>query len=599
MYHTNLKFLTLSFLISLSLNTHSKEVWTEHFPGLKGITSERGNISTMLVIETPVSQSHDIVINEIMADPNPVQGLPEEEFIELYNRSSNAINLDRWVLRVREAEKKLKIRTILPGEYLILCKTRAVDTFNIFGESMGVPGFPSLINKGATIQLKNEEGTVVDAITYSEEWYGDTEKDNGGWSLERIDPNRFCGQQQNWMASTNQAGGTPGSVNAVRSDNPDLESPVLTWATAVSDNQIELMFSETMDTLSLAREENYLLSDKIGPPDEVTIMENGGVILHFPGSFTENKNYTLEFNQLTDECSNPLSESSAVIQWIEINSGDVVINEVLFDPFPDGADFVELVNISQKSIPFYRLSLASRDEFLELKQLYKISEEKSTWGQGEYLLCTSSSKGISDFYFSACTECFIEMNKFPTYPNENGYVVLLADSNKIIDEFMYSETMHSEVLYDKEGISLERINFTVETNRLSSWHSAAENVGFATPGYQNSEFTENITKNSIVVEPEAFSPNNDGYNDQVNLVFHLDEPGYIANSWIFDSKGRMVYQLMKNQILGTNGKVEWNGRDDSGRLLPLGAYIILVEVFNMSGEVMKFKNVCVLTDVWE
>jgi hypothetical protein len=49
-----------------------------------------------LPIGTPVF--HEVVINEIMADPSPVVGLPNTEFIELYNRSAQNFNLNGWTL---------------------------------------------------------------------------------------------------------------------------------------------------------------------------------------------------------------------------------------------------------------------------------------------------------------------------------------------------------------------------------------------------------------------------------------------------------------------------------------------------------------------
>ena len=39
------------------------------------------------------SQNFSLIITEIFADPTPSKGLPEKEFIELYNPSSKLINL--------------------------------------------------------------------------------------------------------------------------------------------------------------------------------------------------------------------------------------------------------------------------------------------------------------------------------------------------------------------------------------------------------------------------------------------------------------------------------------------------------------------------
>ena len=58
-------------------------------------TNLTGNFS-YLIGETAVKG--DILISEIMVDPSPVIGLPELEFIEIYNKSSKYIDLSNWKL---------------------------------------------------------------------------------------------------------------------------------------------------------------------------------------------------------------------------------------------------------------------------------------------------------------------------------------------------------------------------------------------------------------------------------------------------------------------------------------------------------------------
>jgi flagellar hook assembly protein FlgD len=103
----------------------------------------------------------------------------------------------------------------------------------------------------------------------------------------------------------------------------------------------------------------------------------------------------------------------------------------------------------------------------------------------------------------------------------------------------------------------------------------------------------------VFFEPEAFSPNHDGYNDEFFIRYEVAKPGFVANITIFDAAGRFVQHLAKNEILGTSGEFVWNGEDETGSRQPLGVYVVLVEIFNAEGEVHRFKKGLVLTDILE
>ncbi len=277
--------------------------------------------------------------------------------------------------------------------------------------------------------------------------------------------------------------------------------------------------------------------------------------------------------------------------------GSILINEILFNPFLGGVDFVELVNVSENSIPVNRLMLATRNDTLALKQIYTLSKEKRYLKPGQYLCCTKDSAIIVLQYFTNNPESFCSMKSFPSYSDDSGTVVLLNDSLEVLDEFSYSAKMHSPFLADENGVSLERISLEKPSSDRSNWASTASSVGFASPGMPNSQ-TESETEiqDEITPEPKAFSPNNDGYNDELTIRFKLSKPGYIANVHIFDAIGRQVKFLIKNQSLAQEGNWKWNGQSESGQKLNIGIYIILIEVFDQEGHTKAFKRTCTLTD---
>jgi hypothetical protein len=167
----------------------------------------------------------------------------------------------------------------------------------------------------------------------------------------------------------------------------------------------------------------------------------------------------------------------------------------------------------------------------------------------------------------------------------------------VLDEFSYSAKMHSLFLADENGVSLERISLEKPTSDHRNWASAVASVGFATPGLPNSQTgSDTEIQDEITIEPKAFSPNGDGYNDELAIKFKLSKTGFIANVRIFDIAGRQVKFLVKNQSQSQEGSWFWNGESDSGQRLNLGVYIVLVEVFDQEGHRKVFKKTCTLTD---
>lgn len=277
--------------------------------------------------------------------------------------------------------------------------------------------------------------------------------------------------------------------------------------------------------------------------------------------------------------------------------GSILINEILFNPFSGGVDFVELVNVSEQTIPAHRLKLATRNDTLALKQIYPVSTEKRYLKPGEFLVCTKDPTIVASQYFTCNPVGFCAMKSFPSYSDDSGTVVLLNDSLEVLDEFSYSAKMHSLFLADEEGVSLERISLEKPANDRTNWGSAAASAGFATPGLPNSQAgSQTEIQDEILPEPKAFSPNGDGYNDQLTINFRFSKPGYIANVRIFDAVGRQVRFLVKNQSLAQEGSWSWDGDSESGQKLNIGVYIILVEVFDQDGSSKAFKKTCTLTD---
>jgi hypothetical protein len=543
----------------------------------------------------------DILINEIMADPTPSIELPEEEFVEIFNTTQHPVYMAGWSLQVGGKVKPLDGIEIPENSYLILCSNSAIDRFELFGHVHGISGFPALVNAGQTIAIRDDQNVIISSVTYHEDWYRDNYKAEGGWSLEQIDPGNPCGGAANWMASTDAMGGTPGRQNSVIGDNPDTENPFLQNAYIHNDTSLFLTFNEPYDSANAVNQNEYIVNNGVGSPSSIRLIapQYHSLLLNFQQPFEEGIIYTINVDANVTDCfGNPMGINSRKFGYPQkADSLDLIINEVLFNPLPSGVDYVEIINISNKIVDLKDLRLASRDENSScLTSIVPIVEQPFLLFPDEYLVFSTSAATVFSQYYTSNPLGYVDLNKMPSLPNESGRIVLIDKWQAVLDEFGYSEDMHFPLLRIVEGVSLERILPTAATADPHNWHSASESCGFGTPAYENSQYNEDPVseKRRITVEPELFSPDNDGYNDIVRVMYEFDQPGYVANVTIFDARGRIVRKLVNNELLGMEGSFLWNGLNDANMVPNMGIYLFFIEVFDLNGNVSYFKKTCVL-----
>lgn len=574
---------------------------------IQNMTDLAGNVSPPIEAGFMwfLSSAFDIQINEIMADPDPPVGLPNEEFLELFNLTDKVINLEGWKLIVGSTVRIFGAITISPSGYLIIGHESAAPSFLEFGPFYGFSGF-QLTNAGQKIVLKNPLNQVISSVSYTDDWYEDANKMNGGWSLEQIDPENPCGGRNNWTASKSPAGGTPGSLNSVKADNPDLLAPFASRIEVISSTEIILYFSEPMDSTLLSNVIGYQMDPTIGQPLFATPVQPDymSVVLNLNASTPIQQDiiYSLTISEDFTDCAGNIVDRSRILQFglpQPVLENDIVINEVLFNPREDvvnGVDFVEIYNRTGKILDVSTLVLATEDENTGAITTPKnVSETGLLFFPGAWLVLTQEPDAVRQQYFTEHPDAFVKMASLPQYNNSDGVVILATKGLELIDRMAYSENMHVPLLTSFKGVSLERINYERLSSDITNWHSAAEDAGFATPGYKNSQFSDaTYIDDPITIDPEIFSPDMDGRDDVLNINYRFDEPGFIATITIYDSRGRLVRKLVNNELLGTEGAFSWDGITDDSQKAAIGIYIIFFEFFNTSGTVNKYKKTAVL-----
>jgi hypothetical protein len=539
-------------------------------------------------------QKYEIVINELYPDPTPSNGLPLADYLELYNTTNKIIDLTNcWIADLTSMDQ-LNVGKILPGEHIIICDNSSETEFTPFGKVITVNSLPSLNNAEDEITLYAPDTSLIHTVHYFDTWYRDDNKKDGGWSLEMIDPNNPCGEAENWIASTKFFGGTPGTLNTAFGTNPDVVLPELTEANALNDSTVLVTFSEPLDNDGMLAA-IYSINNSISVTT-VEVLDGKNVQLHLTNKLTYQIKYTVTVTGAFDCVGNTIgSNNTATFALPEQGSSkDIVINEVLFNPFNGGVDFVEIYNNSNKFINLENWSLANLDN--DSVDNYKpLIEQPKLILPGEFVLLSTNSAVVANDYMNSATDAFLQMESLPTYSNDKGDVYLINNLDIIVDEFHYKDDMHFALLNSEDGVSLERIDYDRTTSDDSNWHSAAEDEGFATPGFENSQYQmTNNDGGEIVVEPETFSPDNDGVDDVLNISYNFSEPGFVATVVIYDAKGRLVRNLVQNELLGISGTFSWDGINERNEKARIGIYIIFVEAFSADGDVKSFKKTAVL-----
>ncbi|MDQ2656706.1 MAG: lamin tail domain-containing protein [Bacteroidota bacterium] len=545
--------------------------------------------------EPPVSVSYyyrDVVFSEIFADPSPQVGLPDVEFVELYNRTQVPADLGGWTFSDATTSAPLPPFILLPGEYAIITTASGAAKFNSPSRTLGVSAFPSLNNAGDVIVLRDSKGTLIDSLKFSQTWYRDSEKSEGGWSLELIDPQNICEDAENWVAATVVSGGTPGAQNSVHAHKPDNMGPKMLEATAIDSLRITIRFDEKLDVVTPPAS-----SFVIQPSIEILSVEflhNSrsalDIILSEP--IIRSEDYVITATEIYDCPGNRIQEAFSRATFIlpeAAEPGDIVVNELLFNPRPMGVDFVEIFNRSTKVIDVNnwsaRNALAGSG-----KNEAVIATQTTLLFPGDFRVFTSQRNVLKGEYISTVEAVVVE-TVIPPLNDDEGSVALMDDKGRMIDSIYYSAKMHSPFVQEDEGISLERISARASGIDASNWTSASSASGFATPGYANSNVRYDVVSGDgpVTVEPEIIRLQV-YQNDFARIEYRFQQGGFIGNVRIYDQQGRAVRQLASNELLGTDGFFRWDGDREDGSAAGTGYYMVWFEVFDAQGTVKTYRR---------
>ena len=443
-----------------------------------------------------------VIIHEVMADPKGLTALPETEYIELYNKVDQSIDLSNWILNYGTTPIALTGIVIPAHGWAVLYRSgREIEVGS--GQACPLDKFPSaLANTGKELSLYDANGQLMDQYTYPKA------KPACSWEYD----------EEGWHLSTDPRGGTPGEANSEAEENEE---------------------------------------DPDETPDE------------------------------PEEETNPEPE---IPEAQQPQPGDIIINELLPEPFIDGSEYIELYNRSEQELSLKDVCISTRKSDGSLNTRYPLEAYPQTLQAGDYLLLTKSIEGVENFYSLPASLNWLEC-KLPVLSNTGSTVVLYREEGEIIiDEVSYSPKWHAPTVKNKKGVALERKDPDKDSQNADNWTSAASSAGFGTPGLENSQYLNGETESdSEEIDDPIYQP-----TGTFQIPYRLNQSGYMARGWIFDLSGRKVALIADNTSLGTQGYLEWNGKGRDGSPVNTGIYIIYLELWHPGGNVIRKKQVLLI-----
>ncbi len=158
--------------------------------------------------------------------------------------------------------------------------------------------------------------------------------------------------------------------------------------------------------------------------------------------------------------------------------------------------------------------------------------------------------------------------RFPAFEakmslTNSGGTISLVDPDKNVQAFTWDEDCG-------DGVSLERVSLEDET-----WLCCVSSEK-STPGRKNSVSVVYSDGIRLTIEPNPFSPDGDGFEDEAVFSYTLPMEASLTVK-IYDLKGRLIRTLIEDKPC-VSGGVTWNGIDDDNQMARIGIYIVWAEV---------------------
>lgn len=447
----------------------------------------------------PTVSVDDVVINEVMYNDT---ASTDVDWVELFNRTANAINLGGWILQDDgvyppdggEGALLIPENTIIAaGGYLVLSKVALPE---IEGEVVCTQfiGSFDLSNTGDNLALYTAAsgGTLIDGALNSN--YPNLAQP--GNSIEKCDEDSpWSSDPADWHESTNvfaETGRyrncTPGAANSTC--GPDATPPEILYVSVISTSELDVLFNEDVEQISAETEGNYVVTPGSVSPSSATLDGTNLALVHltFASPFAAG-GYTLTVNGVADLNANACVDETALFEISLLSYGDVVITEIMYDDTSAiDSEWVEIRNTTGEPIDISGWYLTDDDTYPELSGEGALIVPASTIiPAGGYLVLTDYDQPeLTGEIICARVGNFALNNG-----GDNLALYTAQTGGTLIDGSL--TVNFPDLALGNAGHSIEKCNVNATwSGEIADWHESTNAYGgdfytYCTPGAVNTE----------------------------------------------------------------------------------------------------------------
>lgn len=525
---------------------------------------------TLLIVLCLATVVHaGVLVNEVLV--NEPSNLVTLEWIELYNDSSDYVDLSHYLLNVNGTSINLNgiITGFLPPRaYLIICRNLVASGGSpgfesVWGNNTGLwgdtPEEAALRIAEESFSLPNQTGSVqlysFSSLVSELSWTG---VGADGYSWERVSANNNTA-----VFASDPTGSTPGRANSVSPVALDLAIGLIRRISVIGGAEFSVEI--TNPGTDTAKTQSILLYRR-QPSDSADTHDT--ILTQAIDPLAPGKRDTLSFAleepgvyariglllSNDDKNSNNREFLTATGQQYP----PIILSEFLPDPVaPLNSEWIELHNISDSTFDLAGWQIGDRFN------IRVITSQSTSLLPGARAVVAQDSTAFRQFY-PDYDGILLHPGAWPSL-NNDGDLVRLIDSFALLADQNEYESGFGE-------------NFSIARDESEQndgpWLKSASAGG--TPGAVNQVWTQPTgAHTSIVIEPKVFSPDGDGFEDQTTFSLTVvDASAYTLK--IYDRTGNVVKTFLDSGPL-TTGTIYWDGKSDAGNRLPIGIYICYLE----------------------